>query len=75
MGKGEIAGYQHSLLFPQCFQKTSFQGHEKSGLCGKKLTLAKFKLLMITDFTCQMALDGVHVLKYCTFPTFSSTSV
>ena len=26
MGKGENAGYQHFLLFPQCFQKTSYTG-------------------------------------------------
>ena len=25
-GKGENAGYQHFLLFPQCFQKLSFPG-------------------------------------------------
>ena len=25
VGKGENAGYQHFLLFPQCFQKASFQ--------------------------------------------------
>ena len=24
MGKGENAGYQHFLLFPQCFQRASF---------------------------------------------------
>ena len=24
VGKGENAGYQHFLLFPQCFQKLSF---------------------------------------------------
>ena len=24
MGKGENAGYQHFLLFPQCFQKASY---------------------------------------------------
>ena len=24
LGKGENAGYQHFLLFPQCFQKASF---------------------------------------------------
>ena len=34
-GKGENAGYQHFLLFPQCFQKLSFSG---SGLCGTELT-------------------------------------
>ena len=26
VGKGENAGYQHFLLFPQCFQKASFSG-------------------------------------------------
>ena len=26
MGKGENAGYQHFLLFAQCFQKLSFPG-------------------------------------------------
>ena len=32
MGKGENAGYQHFLLFPQCFQKASFPGSLKSGI-------------------------------------------
>ena len=26
VGKGENAGYQHFLLFPQCFQKASLSG-------------------------------------------------
>ena len=26
VGKGENAGYQHFLLFPQCFQKAFLQG-------------------------------------------------
>ena len=30
MGKGENAGYQHFLLFPQCFQKYSFSEVVKS---------------------------------------------
>ena len=29
VGKGENAGYQHFLLFPQCFQKASFQEASK----------------------------------------------
>ena len=29
--KGENAGYQHFLLFPQCFQKASFSGFLKVG--------------------------------------------
>ena len=26
VGKGENAGYQHYLLFPQCFQRASYTG-------------------------------------------------
>ena len=36
-GKGENAGYQHFLLFPQCFQKPSVSGSLKLGLCGKEI--------------------------------------
>ena len=32
VGKGENAGYQHFLLFPQCFQKASFPGQLKVGI-------------------------------------------
>ena len=32
VGKGENAGYQHFLLFPQCFQKLSFQEVLKVGI-------------------------------------------
>ena len=31
VGKGENAGYQHFLLFPQCFQKAFFSGLLKVG--------------------------------------------
>ena len=37
VGKKENAGYQHFLLFLQCFQKLFLQGNENSGLCGKEL--------------------------------------
>ena len=30
--KGENAGYQHFLLFPQCFKMASFQGLLKVGI-------------------------------------------
>ena len=33
VGKGENAGYQHFLLFPQSFQKASFVGVVKSQDC------------------------------------------
>ena len=29
VGKGEYAGYQHFLFFPQCFQKAFFLGSLK----------------------------------------------
>ena len=32
VGKGENAGYQHFLLFPQCFQKASFSRSLKVGI-------------------------------------------
>ena len=39
MGKEENAGYQHFLLFPQCFQKVVFFPlvRQKLSLCGKGL--------------------------------------
>ena len=36
VGKGENAGYQHFLLFPQCFQKASLLGFVKSRDCVAK---------------------------------------
>ena len=32
VGKGENAGYQHFLLFPQCFQKPTSLGSLKVGI-------------------------------------------
>ena len=32
VGKGENAGYQHFLLFPQCFGKASFSRSLKVGI-------------------------------------------
>ena len=32
VGKGENAGYQHFLLFPQCFQKLSVSESLKLGI-------------------------------------------
>ena len=32
VGKGENAGYQHFLLFPECFQNTSFPWSLKVGI-------------------------------------------
>ena len=35
VGKGENAGYQYFLLFPQCFQKDSYTGSLKVGIVWK----------------------------------------
>ena len=40
VGKGENAGNQHFLLFPQCFQKATFSGSLKFGLCGKEILMS-----------------------------------
>ena len=42
MGKGENAGYQHFLLFPQCFPKSSALGSLKVGFYGKEFNLSTF---------------------------------
>ena len=41
VGKGENAGYQHFLLFPQCFQKASISGSLKFGIVLVKGLLMK----------------------------------
>ena len=43
VGKGENAGYQHFLLFPQCFQKALSFHHCNSLPNDKILDLSKFK--------------------------------
>ena len=37
VGKGENAGYQHFLLFPQCFQNVSFIGLLKVRIAWKRV--------------------------------------
>ena len=37
VGKGENTGYQHFLLFPQCFQKDSLPTDVKSRQCVVKV--------------------------------------
>ena len=57
VGKGENVGYQHFLLFPQCFQKFSlFRVVKKSGLCGNELT---------EEYVQWSACRGSH---YCALP-------
>ena len=42
VGKGEIARHEQFLLFPQSFQKTSFDRHVKSRACFRKDLNIKF---------------------------------
>ena len=37
VGKGENAGYQHFLRFPQCFQKPYFPGSSKVGIMWERV--------------------------------------
>ena len=54
VGKGENAGYQHFLLYPQCFQKTSY-----SGLCSEELNIGVFLLTFRTsEFLLHMFASG-----------------
>ena len=43
VGKGENAGYQHFLLFLQCFQKPSSVGQRKPGIVWDRVKLQKGK--------------------------------
>ena len=44
VGKGGNAGYQHFLLFPQCFQKASFSESLKVGIVWKRVNVIRIKL-------------------------------
>ena len=41
VGKGENAGYQHFLNFPQCFQRAFFSGSLKVGIVWERVKLNK----------------------------------
>ena len=48
VGKGENAGYQHFLIFPQCFEKASFPDMSKGVIVWEWLNdLEKFVLSLI----------------------------
>ena len=49
VGTGENAGYQHFLLFPQCFQKLLPRGRQKLGFCGNELT--EYVIIMPLSFS------------------------
>ena len=48
--KGEYFGYQHFLLFQQCFQRAFPKGHKKSSLCGvRQIALELFPKRQVLD--------------------------
>ena len=47
VGKGENAGYQHFLLFPQCFLSLFFSRDVKSGLCGNGLKQVGHRISLV----------------------------
>ena len=53
--KGENAGYQHFLLFLQCFQKASFQGTLKIGIVWERV---KIRLNITVFFSTSTPSDG-----------------
>ena len=47
-GKGENTGYQHFLLFPQCFQKVSSLGSLKVGILRLRVKPPYYKNTALT---------------------------
>ena len=67
--KGEIAGYKHFLLFPQCFPKDSFSGSlNVRGLCSKGLTLRHdFQWLRVRHLLKTMVGKESDANQHCLF--------
>ena len=67
-GKGDNAGYQHFLLFPQFFQKASFSGSLKVGVVWKRVkqpfsrTIFVFFLINFVDLKVISFLIGQIIL-------------
>ena len=51
MGKGENAGYQHFLLFLQCFQKASYSKLLKVGIVWQRVKTEMISVLVIRSRT------------------------
>ena len=61
VGEGESVGYQHFLLFPQCFQKASFSGSLKVWTVWSRVNCAMYNL------TLSQASPGFTCLQYKPF--------
>ena len=62
-GRGENAGHQHFLLFPQCFQKASFSRSLKVGTVWLRV---KYSIHLIL----YLSLIHVHTVKYTLRDTY-----
>ena len=77
VGKGENAGYKQFLLSHNVFKRLLFQGHEKSGLCGKGLRAFRTDIAIMIEIVFQMIQNvggcwGWNASNFCTFfPLFS----
>ena len=61
VGKGGNAGYQHFLLFPQCFQKDSLSGSLKAGIVWERFE--NLSLRHIEDFLLNNKIFAMTKLK------------
>ena len=49
MGKEENAGYQHFLLFPQCYKKNFPHGQTNLGMCSLEFVMSILICSSITE--------------------------
>ena len=59
VGKGQSAGYQHFLLFLQCFQKPSLSGTLKVGIVWKRVKVSLSYFVACKFFQFEQFLDFV----------------
>ena len=64
VGKGENAGYQHFLLFPQCFQKVSSSGSLKVGIVWERMKdYIYLTHICLSVNLCNLHKDGVFEIR------------
>ena len=66
--KGENAGYQHSLRFPQCFQKASFSRLLKVGIVWERVKL-------IVLYHTNKILDMLKLRVFCRYREYVYSAV
>ena len=66
VGKGENAGNQHFLLFPQCFQKAFYSGSLEVGIAWKRVIYISMgeSNTVVSAYTLYR-----HLQQYCSHPS------